>query len=284
MGDLAAYKVHEVAEYRTRPSSSVRTFLQEFLYLLHGGAMLLEKGYKWNFHETVGGIKLDPKHTEIMDGLAIETAAGFVPEPKISPDEKQDYESGKISLVEIRAKTSSDDGLDSHDGRAYYYPFFKRRRLSRDGVIAYPGYDKPRSLVEFRMFPCAGDDFIILVRQANFHWQFATGVSAYQIEEQRRTPEQKALVEAYLTLINDWQALLKRHNIDNLPEEKKFLIFNSVSEFDDYRKKPLGERTTPYGKFISKLMVKSQYDDKFRQEVRRLTNTYSKRVKEILGL
>jgi|GEM_PF-5919232 len=264
--DLYQESAGDYVEISNRPASSPRTAMREFLHIMLSGGLLSA----WGVHETFGGVTLNHRRTEFMDGLAIAAAAGLVAYPKEN--------AGETGLGENCVKASYQNELGY-----FYFPFHKLRdfgELSDKRFAKYPR-SRPATAVELRsVLRFEESEFPRFVRQVTFHYLFACGVKAFQTEEAQRTPQQQALVANYLDLVSGWQQLLDKYRTRNIKNSDKFIVFPDYTKWNAYDN--MRSHPSPYGRFINKLMEKS-HNREFRSEAKKLVSLYSKKAKTIIG-
>lgn len=259
-------------EYVTQPSASPRTILREIAQIAKAGGF---GGKEWGIHENIGGITLNPEHTEVMDLTALSYAAGFMGDKTISNKNEKQIMNDEVPLMENYGKVSDNRGSTP---RSHYFPFHKAKRGF--GVVNYPSI--PKDLVEFRSSPPVNrEDFSLLVRDLTFKYLGAWGVRAVQTLQPLQTDSDKALVGTWEELMHGWNNLLRTKNIVNPPNSARVKIIrsgNSVLGPMDFVNKGI----TPYERFLMKLLYLSKYDDNFRTKARALITAYNSKVRPIV--
>lgn len=265
-------------EYVTSPSASPRTMLREIAQIAKAGGFA---GKEWGIHENIGGITLNPTHTEAMDITALSYAAGFMTGTVIPGKHEKQIMNDEVPLMENYGKISDNRGSTP---KSYYFPF--HRVKMGFSVVNYPPVPSgqvspPKDLVEFRSSPPVNrDDFSLLVRDVTFKYLGAWGVRAVQTHPVLQTDSDKALVGMWDELMGGWNDLLRDKNILNPPNSSRVSIIrggNAVLGPMDF----VSKGTTPYERFLMKLLYLSQHDDEFRTKVRALITTYNSKVRPI---
>lgn len=241
-----------VQELSFLPSSSPRSGLREIVQMATAGGM---RNTVWGFHETVGGVDLTYRHTEMMDVLAISVGAGFVR-----------FGETDGPCIEERFTKASDMGTDENENSIeVYFPFHRYHSYSR--FPRKKGVSQTVHAVEVRSLPVLTQDkFMSFIRYTDFNYQTAWGVRAKQKNEEELTSKEEVLLGAWEELMRNWRSLLKSRSIKNPGDRQRY---------GDVGKKV-------YGGFLYQVNELSDRDTHFQKDARRIVNQYKRSVRPIL--
>ncbi len=264
-------------EMVTTPSISVRMQLRELVYARLSGA--LEDSL--NVHQSVSGVELSPKFSDIMEVTAILEAARFGEGSELSQVGVDLIKSGKPARYDPFYKFSK-----LNDGSTYYFPC--HRVKDKESSTAYPSEQRP--LVEFRGLGAfdINSEFSRHVRASSFVWLAAWGEQAAQTAAVDRTKEQIVLAETWEELLSEWGKLLEEKEIYQPKGKERY----QGTVTDGKQIKAVGEEH--YSLYMDQILLKTieeetatnnplQDRSSLQYRARRLITKYNKAAKKAIG-
>ncbi|MCB9800635.1 MAG: hypothetical protein H6773_00465 [Pseudomonadales bacterium] len=258
--------MYQIREGVTYPADSNITLLRSLLFAIRNSAFEGETVA----HETYGGIKLSPEHTEVMDARAILEASGIINSATSAPS---------TDCCEIHRRfTPLKDG-----NTQIHFPYFSNRSESK--ITPLHETEDQKLAVEWRSFPIVQfnpqnpSGFNDYIRKCIYEMNACTAIKAVQKSVELRDAIEHKLADAWQSHMTAWEELLSEYSIQNTTNDQRYVLSHFIQgtwQIDD------NPASIPYNKMLHSIRRKSNVQPEFRKKSKRLIREFNKSIKAIL--